>query len=181
MDFVGAIKAGFKNYANFRGVASRPEYWYWYLFTILAGIVLFAFDNFTNLNVLQSLFSLATLIPTLAVQVRRLRDGGHSWKWMLLGFGISLILVVGIAGIMVRAVALLPDASWIPDNADQTLLDSQMNILMADPTLIAFALVTLFGLLLVFAYFILMLVFYVQPSKSFAEGNKYLVPPTPEN
>ncbi len=181
MDFVGAIKAGFKNYANFTGVAGRSEYWYWYLFTVLCGIVLNVVDQFSDYAVLGTLFSLATLVPNLAVQVRRLRDAGHTWKWLLLGFGLSLIFIVGIIGIIVRVIALLPDMTFLSENMDPALLESQINILSSDPTFIAFALVLLFGLLLTVAYLVLMLVFLVQPSKSFAEGNKYLVAPTPEN
>lgn len=56
MDFVGAIKAGFKNYVNFRGTATRPEYWYWVLFTFLVSLVLGAFES---LEVLSAIFAIA--------------------------------------------------------------------------------------------------------------------------
>ena len=39
MDFAGAIKAGFKNYAKFRGRATRPEYWWFVLFNLIADIL----------------------------------------------------------------------------------------------------------------------------------------------
>jgi len=73
MDFVGAVRAGFKNYVNFRGTATRPEYWYWVLFTALVSIVANAIDRTGSLS---GLFSLATLLPGLGVTVRRLRDAG---------------------------------------------------------------------------------------------------------
>jgi len=40
MSFVGAISSGFKNYLNFKGKASRAQYWYWVLFTLLLALVL---------------------------------------------------------------------------------------------------------------------------------------------
>jgi light-regulated signal transduction histidine kinase (bacteriophytochrome) len=49
MDFVGAIKAGFLNYVNFRGTATRPEFWYWFLFTTLVGIVTSALEATGNI------------------------------------------------------------------------------------------------------------------------------------
>ncbi|NCA08394.1 MAG: DUF805 domain-containing protein [Micrococcales bacterium] len=64
MDFVGAIKAGFKNYANFRGVASRPEYWYWILFITLASLVGSAFGTSMPMSGISNLFSAATLVPS---------------------------------------------------------------------------------------------------------------------
>ena len=69
MDFVGAIKAGFKNYVSFRGTATRPEFWYWILFTALVLIVVSALDRSGTLG---NVFSVATLLPSLAVAVRRL-------------------------------------------------------------------------------------------------------------
>jgi uncharacterized membrane protein YhaH (DUF805 family) len=37
MNFQTAIRSGFQNYANFKGRASRAEYWWWVLFTVIAG------------------------------------------------------------------------------------------------------------------------------------------------
>ena len=39
LTFAGAIGVGFKKFVNFRGVASRREYWYFVLFTVLLSIV----------------------------------------------------------------------------------------------------------------------------------------------
>ncbi|MFZ9707534.1 MAG: DUF805 domain-containing protein, partial [Ilumatobacteraceae bacterium] len=36
MSFVAAIQSGFRNYAKFRGRATRSEYWWFFLFTVLA-------------------------------------------------------------------------------------------------------------------------------------------------
>jgi hypothetical protein len=45
MTFAGAIKTCFTKYADFRGTAARPEYWYFVLFTILVSIVLSTVDS----------------------------------------------------------------------------------------------------------------------------------------
>ena len=44
MGFVDAIRNGFSNYATFSGRASRPAYWWWMLFVILASAVLSGID-----------------------------------------------------------------------------------------------------------------------------------------
>jgi uncharacterized membrane protein YhaH (DUF805 family) len=41
MGFVNAINSGFRNYFNFSGVATRPEYWYWVLLNLILAAVVF--------------------------------------------------------------------------------------------------------------------------------------------
>jgi len=97
MNFQQAIQSGFSNYANFKGRAARSEFWYWQLFVALGGIVaefldlVFSYDVFNvGGSPLSTLFWLATLIPNLAVMVRRLHDIDRSGWWLLL-FLIPLI------------------------------------------------------------------------------------------
>jgi len=100
MSFVEAINSGFQNYANFNGRAQRSAYWYWILFTAVCQIVLGAVDTSlfgSDRQVLQSLFSLATLLPTLAVTARRLHDVDRSGWWML----IALIPLAGFIVLLV--------------------------------------------------------------------------------
>jgi uncharacterized membrane protein YhaH (DUF805 family) len=40
MTFIDAIKICFTKYADFNGCASRPEFWWWILFTVVASIAL---------------------------------------------------------------------------------------------------------------------------------------------
>ena len=75
--FGEAISRGFTNYFTFSGRASRPEYWWWVLFTFLLGLI--------------PLAGLVTLIPTLAVTSRRLHDIGKTGWWQLLFWIISII------------------------------------------------------------------------------------------
>lgn len=181
MDFVGAIKAGFTNYANFRGVASRSEFWYWYLFLVLAGVVLSAIDQFSNLMVLQSAFSAITFIPYLAVQVRRLRDAGHTWKWLLLEIPLVGGLFVSITGMIVRAISIAPELNLLSDNPDPNFLQNQLATIFADSAFMSFTILLLITLVLALAFVILMIVLLVKPTKTFEQGNKYLTAPTPEN
>ena len=44
--FGAAIQLGFKNYINFRGRATRAEYWWWFLFVFLGGVVTGIIDSF---------------------------------------------------------------------------------------------------------------------------------------
>jgi uncharacterized membrane protein YhaH (DUF805 family) len=90
MTFRDAIRAGFANYVNFSGRAGLGEFWYWVLFTILVGIVTSIVDarwfpDLYPITPLSDLFTLATLLPGLAVSVRRLHDIDRSGWWILLG------------------------------------------------------------------------------------------------
>lgn len=75
-----------KKYAVFTGRSRRKEYWFFVLFSILIAIVVGIVDGVTGLGVLSPLYSLALLIPSIAVAIRRLHDVGKSGWWLLLGF-----------------------------------------------------------------------------------------------
>jgi uncharacterized membrane protein YhaH (DUF805 family) len=94
MTFQESVRVCFTKYADFRGTASRSEYWWFVLFLVLAGAVASVVDHR-----LGTIFFLATLLPLLAAGTRRLRDTGRS-GWLQL-FGL-----VPVAGIIVLAVFL---------------------------------------------------------------------------
>lgn len=79
MNFTDAVKTCFRKYADFSGRAKRPEYWWFFLFLVLAS---FVFDMLGD--VIYVLFSLATLLPSLAAGARRLHDTNRSGWWQLL-------------------------------------------------------------------------------------------------
>jgi uncharacterized membrane protein YhaH (DUF805 family) len=91
MGFGQAISSGFSNYVNFSGRAIRSEYWYWILFIIIADIVAGIIDYAIGIQVVTSLFGLATLLPNLAVAIRRLHDLDRTGWWIFIG----LIPLVG--------------------------------------------------------------------------------------
>jgi uncharacterized membrane protein YhaH (DUF805 family) len=87
-----------RQYADFNGRARRTEYWMFVLISTVIGIVLAVLDNVLGLTFMQGstgvlglLYSLAVLVPSLAVGARRLHDTGRS-GWLLL---IMLIPLVG--------------------------------------------------------------------------------------
>lgn len=137
-----------KRYARFRGRARRREFWMWVVFLVIAYAVFVTLDLALGLGrgsatrgtvngtgfaagaqfsggILTGIFSLATFIPNVAVQVRRLHDTNHSGWWLLVplfaylgglaaifggvfggspAFAIAggvLIFVAGICGIVV--------------------------------------------------------------------------------
>lgn len=85
MNFGDAIRTCFSKYATFDGRASRSEFWWWLLFTVLASAAAGILSD-----KLSALFSLAVLLPTLAVGARRLHDTDRS-AWFLLLWCIPLI------------------------------------------------------------------------------------------
>jgi uncharacterized membrane protein YhaH (DUF805 family) len=91
MGFGQAISSGFSNYVNFSGRACRSEYWYWILFIIIADIVAGIIDYAIGIQVVTGLFGLATLLPNLAVAIRRLHDLDRTGWWIFIG----LIPLVG--------------------------------------------------------------------------------------
>ena len=91
MGFKEAISYCFRNYLGFNGRAARSEYWYWTLFVTLLVIVTLLIDltvfgfNTTGVNPMTSIAVLATLLPTIAVSIRRLHDIDRTGWWVLLG------------------------------------------------------------------------------------------------
>ena len=103
MSFGEAIKTVLTKYAEFNGRATRPEFWWWALFSALVTAALGVFnvvpinDNVSMGGVLTSLWSVAVLLPNLAVAVRRLRDSGYSWYslfWILVPVAGFIVLIV---------------------------------------------------------------------------------------
>lgn len=87
-----------KNYAVFGGRSRRMEYWMFVLFNLIFSIVLGFVDGMIGTaGVLGLIYSLAILIPALAVSVRRLHDTNRSGWWLLIG----LIPIVGVIVLIV--------------------------------------------------------------------------------
>lgn len=99
-----------KKYADFSGRARRSEYWYFVLFYLIFAIALAVFDYILGTNidplpygVFYFLYSLAMIIPSIAVGVRRLHDIGKTGLMYLIIFipligAIWLIILFCIEG-----------------------------------------------------------------------------------
>ncbi len=89
-----------KKYAIFEGRSRRKEYWYFTLFDLLFTQILRLVDAaagtafYYGLGVLSGLYSLAVLIPAIAVGIRRLHDTNRSGWWLLLGYLTPLLVLL---------------------------------------------------------------------------------------
>ena len=176
MDFVGAIKAGFKNYVNFRGTATLPEYWYWVLFTFLVSLVI----SFDPTGSLGAAFSLVTLLPSLGVLVRRLRDAGFSWTWVLLPLPGLIVLVALITNVILLIMSLGIDQIFL--NNPELIDEDYLREMFMSPEFMNPIVMVLFSFLYVILTSVLVnVIFPIRKSKSFEEGNKRVAPKTPEN
>jgi uncharacterized membrane protein YhaH (DUF805 family) len=115
-----------KKYAVFSGRARRKEYWFFVLFNIIIGLALTFIDFSTGLydveseiGLLSSLYSLAVLVPGIAVTIRRLHDTSRTGWWFLIAF-------VPIIGVIVLLVFMVFDSTpgdnqYGPNPKDATL------------------------------------------------------------
>jgi uncharacterized membrane protein YhaH (DUF805 family) len=89
MDFLESIKTCFSKYVTFEGRARRSEYWWFALAIFIASCI----------PVVQIIVGIATILPSIAVGVRRLHDTGRSGWWLLLCLVpiVSLVLIYFLA------------------------------------------------------------------------------------
>src|SRR5438552_3041251 len=80
-----------KKYGVLNGRARRSEYWYFTLFSVLISITLSLIDIAMNTEYIEVIYSLAVLVPSIAVGVRRMHDVNKS-GWFLLIPIYNLIL-----------------------------------------------------------------------------------------
>jgi uncharacterized membrane protein YhaH (DUF805 family) len=111
-----AVKRFFKKYATFSGRASRSEYWWWTLVSVFVTLLLSGLSAMMSgdgsqpgagaslMSILLLLWFLATIVPSIALTVRRLHDSNKS-GWMYL---LGLIPIVGPAIVLIF-VLLPPD------------------------------------------------------------------------
>ncbi|MDE5833562.1 MAG: DUF805 domain-containing protein [Desulfovibrio sp.] len=102
MDFKTAVRLCLTvNYMNFKGRATRSEYWFFVLFMGLIYLVAIPLVEWISIiipgglilaNIIIFCASLALVLPSVAVQVRRLHDTDWSGWWIL----ASLILIGAI-------------------------------------------------------------------------------------
>ncbi|HIT75801.1 MAG TPA: DUF805 domain-containing protein [Candidatus Avipropionibacterium avicola] len=102
MQPIDAIKSCFRQYVGFSGRARRSEFWWWFLFSAIVGVIGSIIDNllgFGASNVssgdgsfsasstagpVSGILGLALLLPSIAVAVRRLHDTTKSgWFYLL--------------------------------------------------------------------------------------------------
>jgi uncharacterized membrane protein YhaH (DUF805 family) len=101
VSFIEALTLFFMNYFQFNGRSSRGAYWWYVLAAILAGMgtgildmALFSQLVEAGVSPINTLLSLALLIPGISLGVRRLHDVGRSGWWILIALTIIGILLL---------------------------------------------------------------------------------------
>lgn len=124
MGFTEAVRTVLKKYATFSGRASRSEYWWFWLFYVLAlfPLAILAFvlailfsgglgtvSPVSYTVVLWMVFTLAMLLPLVSLQVRRFHDRNISGWWYLALFIVSFVPYVAFVTIpAIIVISLLP-------------------------------------------------------------------------
>ena len=178
MNFGSAIKYGFQNYANFKGVADRATYWWWMLlyFIVVFGIQIISFATsslymneeigsgaFLGSSVL-GLAPLALYLPTLALTIRRMRDVGLNPLLLLLSIVPFVLIMVGI---VVGAIAGGSSGAYIGSEDGLNPFGYLFGAWSGA------ALGALPGLLAGLGWAIFLIVMLARPSKTAAQGNRY--------
>jgi uncharacterized membrane protein YhaH (DUF805 family) len=165
MTFADAVKSGLKNWSNFKGTATRTEFWYFYLFTILLNMVTTTIDSIiapgTDLSgaamvgagPLYFITNVALVLPNVSLAFRRFHDVGVSGKWLFLWALPVLVFFFG-GGL---GLAELPPLTESSSESDIT----------------AYAMAIGPSILTALAVGVFQLVVNLMPSKSKAQGNKY--------
>lgn len=164
--FLDSIKSAFVHWKKFKGAATRREYWFFVLFTLLIGIVLSTveaiiwppvettdlIDAINQPTPLTSAMALVLLIPTLSLTSRRLQDAGWSGKWLFLYLTPVIPLALGVFGVI----------SYLDTTVAPEVEALAVSVAYFVPTL-----------LLAFAIQVFLLVLCLLPSKPKEAGNKY--------
>ena len=116
MSFATAVKSFWSNYTNFKGRARRSEYWFIQLFLVVTNIAVAVID-LALMNgdverfianggggIVGLIWIFATILPALAVLIRRLHDTNRSGWWALIG-------LVPLAGAIVVLVFTVEDSN----------------------------------------------------------------------
>ena len=116
---IQAVERFFRNYATFSGRASRSEFWWP---TLMMGIVetvlgaLAVASDIGLVGTVQGILSLALLVPSLAVSVRRLHDINLNGAWLIPFAGLT---VLGSALSVMGAMAAVFVLFLVPDVVEQ--------------------------------------------------------------
>ncbi|GGH38649.1 Uncharacterized membrane protein YhaH, DUF805 family [Cribrihabitans marinus] len=147
MTFSTAIRTCFAKYVTFSGRASRPEYWYFFLFVFLVNSIAGTIDLtlFGTVSVqetsdmtavaassprpIQSIVSLIVFLPHLAVAWRRMHDTGRSGLYAL----FPILLMIGAGLVLVFGIGL---ASHFQHGGSLDLLFTRATLIVLIPTLV---------------------------------------------
>ncbi len=99
MDSFSYFTKVLKNYANFEGRARRAEYWYFVLYNLIISFGIGFVGGMISLPWLGNIYSLAVLLPAIAVSIRRMHDINKSgWYILIPIYNIVLAATEGDKG-----------------------------------------------------------------------------------
>jgi uncharacterized membrane protein YhaH (DUF805 family) len=91
--FIASVMGSLNKYAEFKGVASRSEYWYFILASLIADAAAGIVDSILPGSPVSNLLGLVLFIPGIAVGVRRMHDTDHRGWFLLVPFYNIYLLV----------------------------------------------------------------------------------------
>src|SRR5471032_587098 len=94
LGFFGWYLDAMKQYAVFKGRATRKAYWMFFLVNIIIAFVVGVVAGFTHTLMLSNIYSLAVLLPGIAIGVRRMHDTDRSGWWLLLPIANIIFLLL---------------------------------------------------------------------------------------
>jgi uncharacterized membrane protein YhaH (DUF805 family) len=96
------------HYVDFTGRVGRPQFWYFVLANVVIAIGVAIVAGILHLRILSDLYSLALLLPSLGLTMRRLQDTGKPGSWVLIAFiPFVLAILLGIVSLFGGALGML--------------------------------------------------------------------------
>ena len=92
-----AVMSCLEKFLIFGGRATRAEFWWFFLFTVIAGVLAVPLEIFLETKMITTGVSVAFLLPTLAAGSRRLHDTGRPGWLLAIPFLALPLYAVGTA------------------------------------------------------------------------------------
>jgi len=172
--FAQAISLGFKNYARFRGVASRSEYWYFVLFYFLLNLVLSTIDSVLAVSIdlplgLADLSVFVFLLPLLTITARRFKDAGFS-AYLIWLQAVPVAAALALVFIVAGDPAVQQMIAWALSDYQPTETEIEQLLQTLDPNIGWTFLATILTSL---AWSVFQLVVTVLKTKTREQGNRF--------
>ena len=92
-----SVKSALTNYFDFKGKATRKEFWTFYFFTLIVALAFGLIDGLLGISGLSNLVTIALTIPTISCGIRRMHDAGKS-GWFIIVPVVNLIFLLSASG-----------------------------------------------------------------------------------
>jgi uncharacterized membrane protein YhaH (DUF805 family) len=89
---ISAFVSAWQRAFDYSGRSRRPDYWWFVLANLIVALVLLLLNSAASFfGWIYSIYTVASIVPSLPLSIRRLRDAGKPWPWIF----ISLIPIIG--------------------------------------------------------------------------------------